>query len=88
MRDFVPFTIVLEYDGTKYERRFSKEEVENQIALLNRSTTPQSTPRVMRKVVAKPPPLAPLTTLIPRDLPKALQGLASPIPQTGLPKIP
>jgi hypothetical protein len=88
MNDYVPFTIVLEYDGTKYERRFSKEEVENQVAILNRSTNPQSTPRVMRKVDAKPPPLTPLTTLIPRDPPNILPGLASPIPQAGLPKIP
>jgi hypothetical protein len=88
MNDFVPFTIVLEYNGTKYERRFSKDEVANQVTILERSANPISTPRVLRKSDARQPPLAPLTTLIPRDLPKALPGLASPIPQAGLPKLP
>jgi hypothetical protein len=88
MNDFVPFTIVLEYGGTKFERKFSKAEVENQVTLLNRSLSPQSTPRVMRKPNARPAPLTPLTTLISPDPPKVPPGLASPIPQTGLPKLP
>ena len=88
MNDFVPFSIVLEYGGTRYERQFSKAEVERQVALFERSLTPQSNPRVMRKANAKPAPLTPLTTLLPASPPKNPPGLASPIPQTGLPKLP
>jgi hypothetical protein len=88
MNDFVPFSIILEYDGTKYERQFSKAEVERQVALFERSLTPQSNPRVMRKANAKPAPLTPLTTLLPPNLPKTPPGLASPIPPAGLPKLP
>jgi hypothetical protein len=87
MADFVPFTIVLEYDGTEYRRQFSKAEVEEQVEVYKRSFTPQNTPHIVRKPNARPPPLMPLTTLIPPDPPKSL-GLASPIPQTGLPKLP
>lgn len=46
IRDFVPFTVVLEYDGTKYERRFTLEEVKNQAAMLERASDPLSTPHV------------------------------------------
>jgi hypothetical protein len=88
MRDFVPFTVVLEYDGTKYQRQFSKAEVENQVEIYKRTFTPQNTPRVVRKGNAKPPPMAPLQTLIPPDPPKTPPGLASPIPPGGLPKLP
>jgi hypothetical protein len=88
MNDFVPFTIVIEYEGTKYQRQFSKAEVELQVALFQRSLTPQTNPRVMRKVNAKPAPLTPLTTLLPANLPKNPPGLASPIPPAGLPKLP
>jgi hypothetical protein len=88
LNDFVPFTIVLEYGGTKYHRQFSKAEVENQVEIYKRTFTPQTTPRVVRKENAKPPPMAPLQTLIPPDLPKTPPGLSSPIPLTGLPKLP
>jgi hypothetical protein len=87
MNDFVPFTIVLEYDGTKYQRQFSKAEVENQVAIYKRTFTPQSDPRVVRRANAKPPPLPPLATLIPQDQLKTPPGLASPIPPGGLPKL-
>jgi hypothetical protein len=87
MNDFVPFTIVLEYDCTKYERRFSKEEVQRQVSTLERSLNPQSSPHVTRKLDAKPPPPFPFQLLIPPDPPKAPTGLASPIPPGPLPKI-
>jgi hypothetical protein len=88
MADFVPFTITIEYDGTKYERQFSKTEVERQVALFQRSFTLQSNPRVMRKANAKPVPLTPLTTLLPPNPQKNPPGLASPIPPAGIPKLP
>jgi hypothetical protein len=87
MNDFVPFTIVLEYDGKKYERQFTKDEVDRQVTIFEESLTPQTSPRVMRKANAKRAPLTPLTTLIPPDPPKSLPGLASPIPPAGLPKL-
>lgn len=87
MNDFVPFTVVLEYDGKKYERQFTKGEVEQQVAIFEKNLTPETNPRVVRKANAQRAPLIPLTTLIPPDLPKSPPGLASPIPQTGLPKL-
>jgi hypothetical protein len=88
MNDFVPFTIVLEYNDTKYERLFSKEEVQNQVSTLERTFNPQSSPRVLRRPNAKPAPLPDLLSLLPPDPAKAPPGLASPIPQSGLPKLP
>jgi hypothetical protein len=88
MNDFVPFTIVLEYDGTRYERRFSKEEVQRQVSTFERSLNPQSSPHVTGKLDAKPPPPFPLQLLIPPDAPKAPPSLASPIPLGALPKLP
>ncbi|WP_108516882.1 hypothetical protein [Bradyrhizobium algeriense] len=86
MNDFVPFTIFLEYDGTKYERQFTKAEVDKQVETFVRSINPQSTPRVLRRPSAKPPVLPTLQTLLPPNLPKP--GLSSPIPSVGLPKLP
>jgi hypothetical protein len=88
MNDFVPFTVVLEYEGKKYERQFTKAEVERQVSIFERSFTAQSNPRVMRKANARRAPLTPLTTLLPADPPKVPPGLVSPIPPAGLPKIP
>ncbi len=88
MNDFVPFTIVLEYDGTKYERQFSKEEVQRQVSTFERSLNPQSSPHIARKLDAKPPPPFPFQLLIPPDPPKAPPSLASPIPLGILPKPP
>jgi hypothetical protein len=87
MNDFVPFTVVLDYDGTKYERRFSKEEIQRQVSTFERSLNPQSSPHVTRKLDAKPPPPFPLQLSIPPDPPKAPPGLASPIPPGPLPKL-
>jgi hypothetical protein len=88
MNDFVPFTITLEYDGTKFERRFTAEEVQKQATVFQKTFTPQSNPRVTRKANAKPARPLPLETLIPRDPPKNPPGLVSPIPPVGIPKIP
>lgn len=89
LTDFVPFTIELEYDGLKYERRFTVEEVKRQVAIFEKSLSPQSNPRVTRKATAKPAPLFPLQTIVPADPPKMSRpGLASPIPSDGLPKPP
>jgi hypothetical protein len=88
MNDFVPFTIFVEYGGTKYERHFSKAEVLNQVETFQRSINPQSLPRVMRRPNAKAPLLPTLQTLLPPDPPKNRPGLASPIPSVGLPKLP
>jgi hypothetical protein len=86
MNDFVPFVVVLEYDATKYERRFSKEEVQKQVTIFEKSYNPQSVPRIMRKTNAKLPPAPPLVTILPRDPPKNPLS-SSPIPSVGLPKI-
>ncbi|MCK1637353.1 hypothetical protein IVA95_07075 [Bradyrhizobium sp. 157] len=88
LHDFVPFTVSLEYDGVKYERRFTADEVRLQAEVFRKTYTPQSNPRITRKVDAKSAPLMPLETIIPQPLPKSLPGLASPIPPVGLPKIP
>lgn len=87
LNDFVPFTIFLEYDGTKYERRFSKDEVLKQVETFERSFNPQSVPRVMRRTTAKPPLPPTLQTLLPQNLPKNPPGLVSPVPPAGLPKL-
>jgi len=77
IRDFVPFTIVLEYDGTKYERRFTLQEVNTQVTMLDHASDPTSAPHVTRKPNAKEPPPLPLQTLLPPDLPNN-PGLTSP----------
>jgi len=61
LNEFVPFTVVMKYDGKDYERHFSKEEVDRQIALLEKLTAPITTPHVVKKsapTIAPPPPLA------------------------------
>jgi hypothetical protein len=72
---FVPFTLVLKYDGQTFKRRFTKEEVEKQIALLQKVSGPITTPHVVRKT--PPPPLTPppLMKLVPP---------ASPVPPGAL----
>jgi hypothetical protein len=88
LNDFVPFTVILEYDGTKYERRFTTEEVKRQIALLENISSPPNSPRIARKPNPKMAPPLPLQTLLPANPPKTPPGLASPIPSAGLPQIP
>lgn len=86
INDFVPFTIFLEYDGTKYQRRFTKEEVLKQVETIERTVNPQSTPRVMRQATAKTPLLPSLQTLLPPEPPKSAPGITSSIPAAPLPK--
>jgi hypothetical protein len=85
VNQFVPFTIVLKYDGTTYQRRFSKEEVDRQISMLEKLTAPITNPHVVRKQSA-PPLIAvpPLTTLVPPSstpVPPGNHDLTGKIPQ-------
>ncbi|HXD14367.1 MAG TPA: hypothetical protein VNU65_09330 [Xanthobacteraceae bacterium] len=77
---FVPFTIVMQYDGKTYQRRFSREEVDRQVALFETASGPITNPHVVRKSSLPPPPPPPLTTLIPPQ--------ASPVPPRLLPSKP
>ncbi len=61
LNEFVPFTLVMKYDGRNYKRHFSKEEVDRQVALLEKLSAPITIPHVVRKQSAPtvaPPPLA------------------------------
>jgi hypothetical protein len=61
---FSPFTVVLEYDGTKLERRFSQAEINKQIEIFQKSLNPLSAPHILRTENAAPahfPNLRPLT---------------------------
>jgi hypothetical protein len=70
---FVPFTVVLEYDGGRVERKFSQEEIEQQFAIFQKtfekSLNPLSDPYVLRKPTARPVTLAPLHPIIPLATP-------------------
>ena len=88
IRDFVPFTVVLEYDGTKYERRFTTAEVQLQTTMLDHLSDPTSSPHVTRRPNAKSPAPLPLQTLLPADSPKSQPGLVNPIKPENSPKIP
>jgi hypothetical protein len=69
LNTFVPFSVVLEYDGAKFERKFSKEEVVRQVDLFEKSFKPLSNPHVLRRTTAKPAPLPPLRSLVPQPTP-------------------
>jgi hypothetical protein len=73
---FVPFTVVLEYDGGNIKRKFSRTEVEQQFTIFEAGLNPLSNPHVLRKTDARPPTLAPLHPLIP---------LATPVPSNNTP---
>jgi hypothetical protein len=79
LSDFVPFTVVLEYDGTTYTRHFSKDEVAKQIDIFEKSLSLESIPRVLRKANATPSPLVPLHPLVPTN--------ATPVPSASLPAL-
>ncbi len=70
---FAPFTVVIEYEGGKVQRRFSKDEIERQFSLFEKSSekifNPLSDPYVLRKPTARPLTLAPLHPLIPLATP-------------------
>jgi hypothetical protein len=70
---FVPFTVVMRYDGKTYQRQFSREEVDRQVAILEKAAGPITNPHVVRKPSALPPAMPPLTTLVPPQK-------ASPVP--------
>jgi hypothetical protein len=62
--DFVPFTILLEYDGRKVERHFSREEVTKQIEIFEKSMNPLSNPYVLRRATAPTPSMPMLSPLM------------------------
>lgn len=64
INDFVPFTLVLEYDGGRIERQFSRAEVNKQIEIFEKTISLQSVPRVLRRADAAPPILSPLQPLL------------------------
>lgn len=79
LNTFVPFTVIVNYDGKQFERKFSREEVIRQAETFERSASLQSIPRVLRTPNAKVPSLPPLQSLLPRDV-SAPQN-ATPIPK-------
>jgi hypothetical protein len=74
LRDFASFTVVLEYDGTKVERRFTTEEIKRQVTILEKSIDPTKSviPRVTRKRTATPPP-PPALMVLPLQVPQLPQ---------------
>jgi hypothetical protein len=77
---FVPFTVVMQYDGKTHQRQFSREEVAKQVGLLEKATGPITNPHVVRKPSAPPPIMPPLTTLIPPQPSPASPGALKPSP--------
>ncbi len=75
LSDYAPFTVALEYDGATYSRHFTRTEVVKQIEIFEKSLNLESIPRVVRKVDAPKPIMAPL------HLPQA-----TPIPQKPAPE--
>ena len=65
--EFVPFTVVMKYAGKEYKRRFSREEVDLQLATFEKATAPPTNPYVVRKNATEPTSLPPLTPLIKRN---------------------
>jgi hypothetical protein len=91
--NFGSFTLVLEYDGKKFQRHFSREEIQRQIEIFEKSLNPKSNPFVLRKPNASPAALMPLEPLVvpntpqpPLRIPKAtpVPPLATPIPPGAL----
>jgi hypothetical protein len=77
LNEFVPFTIVMEYDGKKHQRHFTREEVDRQVAILEKVAAPSTNPYVIRKSTAPEvntalPSLSPLippnATPVPPDI--------------------
>ncbi len=61
---FAPFTVALEYDGERFERTFTREEIQNQISIFEKSLSRQNVPRILRKPDADRPIFAPLQPYI------------------------
>jgi hypothetical protein len=58
VRDYVPFTLVLEYDGIKVERKFSKQDIEAELKRFEVLADPANSslnPRIVRKPTAAQP---------------------------------
>jgi hypothetical protein len=58
LRNSVPFTVILEYDGLKIERKFSKQQIEEEVKRFERFSDPANSnliPRILRKPTAEPP---------------------------------
>jgi hypothetical protein len=62
LNTFVPFTIVLKYNGKSYQRQFSRAEIDRQVAMLEKVAAPITIPHVIRKPSAPSVPLPPLVT--------------------------
>jgi hypothetical protein len=62
LSEFVPFTVVLNYNGQKYQKHFSKADVDLQVAILEKLSAPRTNPFILRKKSAPtnltPPPLS------------------------------
>jgi hypothetical protein len=91
--NFGPFTLVLEYNGIGYRRHFSREEIQRQIDMFEKSLNPKSSPFVLRRPDATPVALPPLEPLVltspspppPLTIPKApAPPLATPVPPGAL----
>jgi len=67
LRNFGAFTLILKYDGATLERHFTLDQIEAQVALLEKQSKPldSSVPRVTRKPTATPVPSFPFMALPP-----------------------
>jgi hypothetical protein len=82
LNQFVPFTVVMTYNGKNYHRQFSKVEVERQVALLEKLSAPITTPHVVRKQSAPTTTLPPFTTpRPPSSAPSISPGITEKIPE-------
>ena len=58
VRDYVPFTVVLEYDGIKIERKFIKQDIEAELKRFEALADPANSslnPRIVRRPTAARP---------------------------------
>jgi hypothetical protein len=66
---FAPFTVVIEYEGGRLERRFSQNEIDRQFSIFEKTNektfNPLSSPYVLRRPNARPVDLEPLHSIIP-----------------------
>jgi hypothetical protein len=74
MNQYVPFTISLTYDGVRFVRHYSKEEVQRQIAEFEKTLSVQSAPRVIRRTTAAKPLMPSLRPIVP--VPSSPSGIA------------
>jgi hypothetical protein len=86
MSDFGPFSVVLNYDGAKYERPFSRAEILNQVAILEKTAVIQSVPRVIRKSTAPKVTFPPLRVPSPQATPVPPKASDNPLTGTISPR--